>query len=71
VSEHEDTRLLRDAREAARSVRLELTDEYLSLVEAVEALPDNQPGSDKTHRDPAGGSRRSLDAIGPLRPGRP
>jgi hypothetical protein len=67
VSEHEASSLLR----RAASVRVDLTDEYLALVEAVEALPGNQPGSDKTHRDPAGSSARALRATGPRRADRP
>jgi hypothetical protein len=38
-----DDRVLREAREVAEALRVDLTDEYLALIEAVEALPENQP----------------------------
>lgn len=37
-----------EAREFARTFRFEITEEYLRLIAKVEALPRNQPGSDKT-----------------------
>lgn len=36
-------------REFASSYRFEMTDDYLSLLAQVEALPGNQPGADKSH----------------------
>jgi hypothetical protein len=39
---------LEDAARFAKSYRFELSDDYLSLIEAVEAMPQNQSGSDKT-----------------------
>ena len=46
-------RALREAPEEARSLGIELTDDYLELIAQVEALPDNQSGSDKSHVWPA------------------
>ena len=43
-------RVLREASELAKSIRIELTDDYLELIAAVEALPQNQPGADKSGR---------------------
>lgn len=40
---------LREATEFARTYRFEMTDEYLSLIARVEAMPQNQSGSDKSH----------------------
>ena len=42
-------RALDEATELAKSVRVDLTDEYLQLVARVEALPRNQPGEDKSY----------------------
>lgn len=65
-----DDSILREASQAARALRFELTDEYVQLIEEVEALPENQPRADKTRRDPSGSSQRSLRSVGPLRAGR-
>jgi hypothetical protein len=35
--------------ERAHRYRFELTQEYLALVARIEALPENQPGADKSH----------------------
>ena len=43
-------RALEEAAEFARTYRFELTAEYLSLIEAVEAMPRNQSGADKSGR---------------------
>jgi hypothetical protein len=43
-------RALREAEEFAKSYRFELSDDYLALIDAVEAMPRNQSGSDKTGR---------------------
>lgn len=40
-------RALREATEQAKSIRIELDDEYLALIARVEAQPQNQSGSDK------------------------
>ena len=42
---------LADAAEFARTYRFQLTDEYLALIERVEALPDNLSGADKSGRE--------------------
>ena len=39
---------LAEATELARNIRVDLTDEYLQLIAAVEALPQNQSGADKS-----------------------
>ena len=39
---------LREATELAKEIRIELTDDYLQLIAAVEALPQNQSGVDKS-----------------------
>ena len=45
----EDTlRALDEAAEQAKSIRIEVDDEYLRLIALTEALPENQPGADKT-----------------------
>ncbi len=41
-------RALREASEDAKSIRVDLDDEYLALIAAVEARPDNQSGADKS-----------------------
>lgn len=41
-------RALREATELAKDIRIDLTDEYLRLIAAVEAMPRNQPGADKS-----------------------
>jgi hypothetical protein len=46
-------RILREIREAAEwaeTFRFEMTDEYLALIERVEALPQNQNGAVKSSR---------------------
>jgi hypothetical protein len=43
-------RALREATELARSIRIDLTEEYLQLIAAVEGLPQNQSGADKSGR---------------------
>jgi hypothetical protein len=43
-------RVLREAAARAPDIRIELTPEYLRLIEAVEALPQNQSGADKSGR---------------------
>lgn len=40
-------RALREASEDAKSIRVDLDDEYPALIAAVEARPDNQSGADK------------------------
>ena len=40
--------MLRDASEQAAQSRIELTDEYLALIDRVEALPENHVGADKS-----------------------
>ncbi|MBI3050350.1 MAG: hypothetical protein HYY76_18800 [Acidobacteria bacterium] len=40
---------LEEAAEFARTYRFELTDDYLALIARVEAHPQNQSGSDKSH----------------------
>lgn len=42
-------RALREAAELARHIRIELTDDYLRLIDAVERMPHNQAGADKSH----------------------
>lgn len=41
---------LEEASQFAATYRFNLTDDYLALVEAVEAMPGNQPGQDKSGR---------------------
>jgi hypothetical protein len=41
-------RALDEAAELAKSIRIELDEEYLRLIALVEALPSNQSGADKT-----------------------
>lgn len=41
-------RMLREATELAKDIRIELDDDYLRAIAVVEAMPDNQPGADKT-----------------------
>ena len=40
---------LEKAAEFAKSYRFEMTEEYLHLIEEVEALQRNQPGTDKSY----------------------
>ena len=44
----EGLRILDWAVEAAKSIRIELDDDYLALIEEVEARPENQSGADKS-----------------------
>lgn len=41
-------RILAEATEIAKSIRIELTDDYLDLIARVEAMPRNQSGADKS-----------------------
>ena len=41
-------RILREAAERAAEIRIDLTDDYLALIAQVEAMPENQAGSDKS-----------------------
>ncbi|SRR6266542_3582229 len=41
-------RALAEATELARSIRIELDDNYLALIARVEAMPRNQSGADKS-----------------------
>lgn len=41
-------RALREATEMARSIRIDLDDEYLANIARVEARPENQSGVDKS-----------------------
>ena len=43
-------RALREASELAKDIQIELTDEYLRLIAAVEAMPQNQSGAEKGSR---------------------
>lgn len=43
-------RALAEATELAKTIRIDLTDEYLQLIAKVEALPQNQAGADKSGR---------------------
>jgi hypothetical protein len=69
---HDDVlRALQEATETARSIRVELTDDYLAMIAAVEALPQNQSGSDKSRRGRPGRAHRALHVVGPLLPKQP
>lgn len=48
VTLEDGLRALRESAELARSIRIELDDEYLRRIAEVEAMPTNQTGSDKT-----------------------
>ena len=41
-------RMLDDAVEQAKSIRIEVDEEYVRAIELAEALPSNQTGADKT-----------------------
>lgn len=41
-------RALAEATELAKSIRIELDDDYLRAIAIVEALPENQSGADKS-----------------------
>lgn len=43
-------RRLEEAAEWAKTYRFEMTDDYLALIERVEAMPRNQSGADKSGR---------------------
>ena len=43
-------RALKEATEMAKSVHVDLADDYLQLIAAVEGLPANQSGADKSGR---------------------
>jgi hypothetical protein len=58
-------------RQTARSIRVELTDDYLAMIAVVEALPQNQSGSDKSRRGRPGRAHRALRVVGPLLPKQP
>jgi len=45
--EHPD-RQFEEAQTFARTYRFDMTDEYRALIERVEAMPQNQPGTDKS-----------------------
>ena len=42
--------MLDEAAEWAKTYRFEMTEEYLALIERVEAMPQNQSGADKSGR---------------------
>ena len=42
-------RILAEATELAKSIRIDLTEDYLRLIAHVEALPRNQDGADKSY----------------------
>ena len=42
-------RVLAEATELAKSIRIDLTDDYLQLIAQVEAMPRNQDGADKSY----------------------
>ena len=44
----ETLRALDEVAEHAKSILIEVDDEYLELIALAEALPENQPGVDKT-----------------------
>jgi len=41
-------RMLDDVAEEAKSIRIDIDDDYLHAIELAEALPENQSGADKT-----------------------
>jgi len=43
-------RSLEEAAEFAKTYRFEMTDDYLALIARVEAMPQNQSGTDKSGR---------------------
>ena len=45
----EGLRILAEATEVAKSIRIELTDDYLRRIAQVEAMPRNQNGADKSY----------------------
>ena len=42
-------RILAESTELAKSITIELTDDYLELIARVEAMPRNQSGADKSY----------------------
>ena len=48
VTLEDGLRALRESTELAKSIRIELDDEYLRAIALAEALPENQSGADKT-----------------------
>ena len=42
-------RILAEATELAKSIRIDLTEDYLRLIAQVEAMPRNQNGADKSY----------------------
>ena len=57
----EALRALRENAEKAKQLRIELTDDYLAMIDYLERLPENQPGAHKT--DHWQGTRRYLDSF--------
>ena len=45
----EGLRILAEATELAKSIRIDLTDDYLRRIAQVEAMPRNQDGADKSY----------------------
>jgi hypothetical protein len=41
-------RALREATELARTIRIDLDDQYLRWIAEIESRPENQPGADKS-----------------------
>jgi hypothetical protein len=63
-------RVFEGVQEFARTYRFDMTDEYRALIARVEALPQNQPGADKSGpwRGSAADHRAFFDAFsGPRR----
>jgi hypothetical protein len=48
VTREDALRALAESTELARSIRIDLDQEYLRLIALVESLPENQSGADKT-----------------------
>jgi hypothetical protein len=48
-SAEDGLRALAEATGLAKSIRIDLTEEYLALIEQVEAMPRNQSGADKSY----------------------
>jgi hypothetical protein len=61
-------RAIRIASIRARTIRTDLADDYLDLIHTVEALPENQPGADKTARVMTAKTPLTSSVIGPLDP---
>lgn len=53
VTLEDGLRALREATELAKSIRIELDEEYLQMIAWAEGLPENQSGSDKSWVDRA------------------